>query len=74
MIRIHLIKNPNLDNVYEQWAAQLNGAYSALGVAELMQSLVDIHHYDWDQAWEIIENTFGYTNYTLLPEALKNGH
>lgn len=71
MIRIHLMKNPNLDNFHEQWAAQLNGTYPAVGVAELMRLLVDIHHYDWEQAWELVENTFGYTNHTLLSEALE---
>ncbi len=71
MIRIHLTENPNLDNFHEQWAAQLNDTHPAVGVAELMRLLVDIHHYDWDKAWEITHNTFGYTNHTLLPEALE---
>jgi starch phosphorylase len=71
MIRIHLSQNSNLDNFHEQWAAQLNDTHPAVGVAELMRLLVDVHHYGWDKAWEITQNTFAYTNHTLLPEALE---
>ncbi|MDJ0508568.1 MAG: glycogen/starch/alpha-glucan phosphorylase [Crocosphaera sp.] len=71
MIRIHLLNNPNLDNFYEQWAVQLNDTHPAVSVAELMRLLVDIYEYEWGKAWNIVEKTFGYTNHTLLPEALE---
>ncbi|MDJ0590353.1 MAG: glycogen/starch/alpha-glucan phosphorylase [Pleurocapsa sp. MO_226.B13] len=71
MIRVHLIESDSLDNFHDKFAAQLNDTHPAIAVAELMRLLVDEHHLDWDKAWNITQNTLGYTNHTLLPEALE---
>jgi hypothetical protein len=42
-----------------------------LAVAELMRYFIDETDLTWDKAWELTTNTFGYTNHTLLPEALE---
>ncbi|MBI4871595.1 MAG: glycogen/starch/alpha-glucan phosphorylase, partial [Candidatus Riflebacteria bacterium] len=71
MIRIHLQRAPTLHDFHEKYAVQLNDTHPSISVAELMRLLLDEHGMGWDEAWEITRRTFGYTNHTLLPEALE---
>ncbi len=50
---------------------QMNDTHPALVVPELMRIFLDQEDLDWDQAWELTVNATGYTNHTLLPEALE---
>jgi glycogen phosphorylase len=71
MIRLHLMRGKKLDEFDSYWAAQLNDTHPSIAVAELIRLLVDEHSMDWDQAWGITQRTCGYTNHTLLSEALE---
>lgn len=71
MIRLHLLRWKNIHTLSDSFAVQLNDTQPAIAVAELMRLLVDEHLVSWDKAWYITQNTFSYTNHTILPEALE---
>lgn len=50
---------------------QLNETHPALIIPELMRLLVDREGVDWNTAWSITRACTGYTNHTILPEALE---
>ena len=52
-------------------AIQMNDTHPALAVPELMRLLLDREGLEWEQAWDLTVRSLGYTNHTLLPEALE---
>ncbi|MCM3870734.1 MAG: glycogen/starch/alpha-glucan phosphorylase [Pyrinomonadaceae bacterium] len=71
MLRMNDLSGNSPEQFHEFFAVQLNDTHPSIAVAELMRLLVDVRAIDWDQAWHITQETFGYTNHTLLPEALE---
>jgi starch phosphorylase len=63
--------NADWEKLPEKAAIQLNDTHPSMSVPELMRILLDDVHLGWDQAWDLTKKTFGYTNHTLLPEALE---
>ena len=50
---------------------QLNDTHPTLVVPELMRILIDLEGLDWDKAWDLTRRSTGYTNHTILQEALE---
>jgi starch phosphorylase len=72
IIRRHF-RNPenSWKNFPDKVAMQLNDTHPAIAVAELMRILLDEENLGFDEAWDLTTRTLGYTNHTLLPEALE---
>ncbi len=71
VVRRHIQYFGDVRTLSDKAAVQLNDTHPAVSVAELMRLLIDIHALAFDEAWTITQATFGYTNHTLLPEALE---
>ncbi|TIN22458.1 MAG: glycogen/starch/alpha-glucan family phosphorylase, partial [Mesorhizobium sp.] len=72
ILQRHLSQYGDLKSLPDKAAIHLNDTHPAIAVPELMRLLMDVHGMDFDQAWDITKRTFGYTNHTLLPEALES--
>lgn len=72
ILQRHLSQYGDLQSLPDKAAIHLNDTHPAIAVPELMRLMMDVHGMDFDQAWDITKRTFGYTNHTLLPEALES--
>jgi starch phosphorylase len=72
LVRRHIKQFGDPRSLADKVAIQLNDTHPAIAVAELMRILMDLHRLVWEEAWEVTQATFGYTNHTLLPEALES--
>jgi starch phosphorylase len=71
LLRRHISEVGDVASLPEHAAIQLNDTHPAIGIAEMMRLLLDVHRLEWDEAWRITRASFAYTNHTLMPEALE---
>ncbi len=71
IIHAHVRRGRPVEEFDQKWAIQMNDTHPSVSVAELMRLLVDEHEMAWEPAWEVTKKTLGFTNHTLLPEALE---
>ena len=72
IVRRHVQYTGDIRTLPDKVAIQLNDTHPSVAVAELMRLLIDVHNLEFDEAWDITRATIGYTNHTLLPEALES--
>jgi len=63
--------NETWDALPDKVFIHLNETHPALVIPELMRILIDQEGLDWDKAWDLTQRATGYTNHTILPEALE---
>ena len=63
--------NSGWDALPDKVFIHLNETHPALVIPELMRILIDLEGLDWDKAWDLTRRSTGYTNHTILPEALE---
>ena len=71
IVNRHTREYGNMDNFAEKNAIHINDTHPTLAIPELMRILLDECGYSWEKAWKITENTFTYTNHTVMSEALE---
>ena len=71
ILRRYRQTNEGWDALPEKVFIQLNDTHPTLVVPELMRILIDHEGLDWDKAWDLTRRTTGYTNHTILQEALE---
>jgi len=71
IIRRFKMENPDFKTLPDKAAIQLNDTHPSLAIVELMRILLDGEKIDWKTAWDITVKVFGYTNHTIMPEALE---
>ena len=71
ILRRYLAEHDDLTRLPEKVAIQMNDTHPAIAGPELIRLLMDDHGIAFEAALGIAQQVLGYTNHTLLPEALE---
>lgn len=71
IVRHHLVIFNNFRQFADKVRIQINDTHPSLVIAELMRILTKTHDLPWKTAFEITQACTGYTNHTILSEALE---
>lgn len=71
IIRHHLVHFHNFRQFADKVRIQINDTHPALVIAELIRILTKHYDLPWKTAFEITQTCTGYTNHTILSEALE---
>ena len=71
ILRRYRLSNDGWDALPDKVFIHLNDTHPTLVIPELMRILIDLENLDWDKAWDLTRRSTGYTNHTILQEALE---
>lgn len=72
IIQRHLANFSDLSNFSEVVRIQINDTHPALVIAELVRILTKRYGFKWKEALEVTQTVVGFTNHTILAEALEH--
>ena len=64
-------KGSNLHDLADYAVVQINDTHPSMVIPELIRLLTEKHGFDFDEAVAIVSKMVGYTNHTILAEALE---
>src|SRR4051812_11361484 len=71
IVRRYLKTHTDFTAFADKVAIQLNDTHPSIAIPELLRVLIDEKRLSWEEAWHLTVQVFGYTNHTLLAEALE---
>lgn len=64
-------RGSNLHDLADYAYVQINDTHPSMVIPELLRLLTEKHGFDFDEAVAVVKNMVGYTNHTILAEALE---
>jgi starch phosphorylase len=70
-VREHKRRYGSLYNLADKVCIQINDTHPSLAIPELLRIMIDEEDMDWETSVNICKKVFGYTNHTVMSEALE---